>query len=746
MILKDFLKYLLEFFFGLTTSYGWSIILLSLAVTVLMLPLFWIAEKLQNKERARKAKMQCALDEIKNLKNKQEKYYYTREIYRKNKYSPLYSLTGLLGLVIQIPFFLAAYWLLLEYTPLSGVSFGPIKDLFQPDGLISFEDFSINALPFVMTLVNLLAGYLYAKNMRKNEKIQLLMIAFVFLILLYNLSAALVLYWTMNNVFAIWKNWLLLKIKKTKIDQISSDFLKRIEKNVYLFWKKYKYISFPLMFSIFPLLSVYYENIGELYFIQIYSLLIIILATTFGLTIATNLMVKDKYKTIVIIFSFIALFFSYGHVIDFLRELNLVMIRNSIMAILYIIIFSSTCFYVLKTQKKLKMVSRVLCILSASFFLVIIVRIFAFNISIKENTNFISTAKYNQGKEINKSNEQYPDIYYIVLDGYSNSKILKEAHNFDNSSFEDFLVNKDFYIASESRANYMNTDLSLAATFNMNYINYLKDTLGSESKDIKIPRSMHSDNSVIRYLKNKDYKTVHFSSGWGSTNHNDNADYNFKYQYGLDELTTTFLKTTFLAPLINRFGKNRYRENILYNFENLPKLDSIKGPKFVFSHIVCPHPPYAFDENGRELSKSIKFANDWMEYELEYYLGQLKYMNKKIESLIKQILKKSENSVIILQSDHGSAFLAKNDWDNPSAEFIKERGKIFNAILLNNKGKESLYPNISSVNTFRIVFNSVFNDNFELLDDLTFYSTYNKPYDFTDVTEIINGFKKTEIK
>jgi YidC/Oxa1 family membrane protein insertase len=219
MFLVRFLRYILEFFYSLTDSYGLSIILLSLTVTIIMLPLFWIAERIQHKERIRKAKIQPLLDEIRDVKNKQEKYYYTKEIYRKNKYSPFYSLTGLLGLLIQVPFFLAAYWMLLEYLPLQGVSFGPIKDLNQPDGLISIGGMTYNLLPFVMTLVNLFAGYLYAKNMEKSEQIQLVVMAFIFLVLLYSLSSALVLYWTMNNVFAIGKNWLISKsIKPINID------------------------------------------------------------------------------------------------------------------------------------------------------------------------------------------------------------------------------------------------------------------------------------------------------------------------------------------------------------------------------------------------------------------------------------------------------------------------------------------------------------------------------------------------
>lgn len=216
MFLIHFLKYILAFFYSLTDSFGLSIILLSLSVTIMMLPLFWIAEIIQNKERARKAEMQPALDKLKDVSNKREKYYYTKRIYRQYNYSPIYSLSGLLGLVIQIPFFLAAYWMLIEYSPIEGASFGPIKDLSKPDALLSFNGLTINILPFVMTIVNLYAVFLYGKNLDRNQQKQQLLIALVFLVLLYNLPAALVLYWTMNNVFAIGKNGLIAKLNPVK--------------------------------------------------------------------------------------------------------------------------------------------------------------------------------------------------------------------------------------------------------------------------------------------------------------------------------------------------------------------------------------------------------------------------------------------------------------------------------------------------------------------------------------------------
>lgn len=209
MLLVRFLNKALDFFFSLTDSFGLSIMLLSLMVTIIMLPLFWISEIIQQKERARKELMQPSLNEIKGIKNRQEKYFYKKEIYKKNQYNPFYSLIGFLGLLIQVPFFLAAYWMILEYDALQGVSFGPINDLSQPDRLIFLKGQAYNLLPFLMTSINLYAVYFHSKSNKKFERIQLAIIAFAFLVFLYDLSAALVLYWTMNNLFSIGKNKLL---------------------------------------------------------------------------------------------------------------------------------------------------------------------------------------------------------------------------------------------------------------------------------------------------------------------------------------------------------------------------------------------------------------------------------------------------------------------------------------------------------------------------------------------------------
>jgi len=162
--------------------------------------------------------MQPALDKLDDVSNRQEKYFYTMEVYRQYDYHPVHSMKGLLGLLIQIPFFMAAYRMLGTYELLSSVSFGPINDLYAPDGLF----WGINILPFLMTLINLVSGYFYGKNLDKNERRQLVLIAGLFLILLYNKPSAMVFYWTMNNLFSIGKNWILGH--KPKIPRITIKF------------------------------------------------------------------------------------------------------------------------------------------------------------------------------------------------------------------------------------------------------------------------------------------------------------------------------------------------------------------------------------------------------------------------------------------------------------------------------------------------------------------------------------------
>ena len=185
---------------------GLAIIGVSVGVTLFCLPLYAVAEKWQQRERDIQQKLKPKVDKIKKVFKGDEQYMILSTYYRQNNYHPIYALRSSFGLLIQIPFFIAAYNFLSHLQSLNGVSFLFIKDLGTPDGLIKIGNFSINFLPILMTLINCIAGAVYTKGLPVKEKLQLYGMALVFLVLLYTSPAGLVLYWTMNNVFSLVKN------------------------------------------------------------------------------------------------------------------------------------------------------------------------------------------------------------------------------------------------------------------------------------------------------------------------------------------------------------------------------------------------------------------------------------------------------------------------------------------------------------------------------------------------------------
>jgi len=210
--LVQIIEFMYVLFYKVTKSEVFSVLGVSLTVSFLSLPLYMMAERLQNVERETINRLRRGVNKIKSVFSGDEQFMILSTFYRQNHYHPLYSLRNSIGLIVQIPFFIAAYTFLSHLDALSGVSFLFIKDISLPDSLFHIGNFSVNILPIVMTLINCTAGFVYTQSLSVRDKIQVYGIAFVFLILLYNSPAALVLYWTLNNIFSLIKH-IFYKIK-----------------------------------------------------------------------------------------------------------------------------------------------------------------------------------------------------------------------------------------------------------------------------------------------------------------------------------------------------------------------------------------------------------------------------------------------------------------------------------------------------------------------------------------------------
>ncbi|MBR6960671.1 MAG: membrane protein insertase YidC, partial [Clostridiales bacterium] len=181
------------------------IIFLSLIVNFLVLPLYNRADEIQKKSGAKEKALRPLADHIKRSFKGDEKIMMLNTLYRQYQYSPVQSLSSIISLILQIPFFIVAYNFLSGLSVLD-TGFGPIANLLKPDGLISAGGMKINVLPVLMTVINIISLVIYLKKDSVKKLLTMLIVPIVFLVLLYDSPSGIVLYWTMNNVFSLVKN------------------------------------------------------------------------------------------------------------------------------------------------------------------------------------------------------------------------------------------------------------------------------------------------------------------------------------------------------------------------------------------------------------------------------------------------------------------------------------------------------------------------------------------------------------
>ena len=202
--LESVLGVVLDLLHLLTKNYGLSIIILSLLVNLFLLKLAKIAESKATKINTLKSTCDSKITEFKRAFKGAELQSYIRTLYKQKHYHPIFALSALGGLALQVPFFIAVLCLLQEFDGIKGVSFLWISDLSLPDSV-----FGIHLLPILMTIISLINVWIVAKE--KSALIQGGLISLIFLVLLYAMPSALVLYWSTNMAFslirALWSKW-----------------------------------------------------------------------------------------------------------------------------------------------------------------------------------------------------------------------------------------------------------------------------------------------------------------------------------------------------------------------------------------------------------------------------------------------------------------------------------------------------------------------------------------------------------
>lgn len=480
----------------------------------------------------------------------------------------------------------------------------------------------------------------------------------------------------------------------------------------------------------------------EIVFDDIILPFLIVIPSVIVLWYFLNLLLKNKMKSGLIISLGLVLFFSYGHFFNILNNVtfgDFIIGRHRYILIPFFAIFGIGTYSLLKTKKNAIEFTTI-----ANVIAIVLVLISIFNITtyaFENNSSKIFDDQINYDDSSVITLDYTPNVYYVILDEYVSSKVLNDIYNFDNQHFLSQLNARGFHIAENSHTNYAVTFLSVTSSLNMKYLNYISDEIGIDSADRRLPNQLFNNNKIMNIFKSYNYTIVNLALTSGNP---ELADFDLcPDQFFTNQLQITLWESTMLKPVfVTMFADQAHRDRILCKFSELSDLhNSMEEPFFVYAHFQFPHPPYVFGPNGEatQIESLSAGASAW-DNKLGY-VNQIQFANKKvIETIDKILLESSSSPIIILQGDHGTPTLLGGgglNWYNKNDESIRERMSIFNAYYLPDQNPGLIYDSITPVNSFRLILNTYFNGNYELLEDKNYFSDYKNPYNFTDVTEIL---------
>lgn len=468
--------------------------------------------------------------------------------------------------------------------------------------------------------------------------------------------------------------------------------------------------------SVFPALALLTNNLGQTDLWVGYRPLIVSILIGILFFLVARLLVRNWQKASLWTSLAVIMFFSYGHIYQIVEDIQLfgfLIGRHRYLVIFWGAMFILGTWFIFRKIRKLDEIALSLNLVSLILVLFQIGQIASYQI---RKSGSLEQAQAAIPDTLLSSNdpENMPDVYLIVLDMYGREDALNDHYNYDNSEFISQLKEIGFYVADCARSNYATTALSLASQLNLDYLDVLLDNVTLESASYLIR------NSTVRMaFEEIGYISIAYDTGYEWANVSTSDIYLENPQdpilWNIDPFEHLLIEGTILRPLLDYYislglGEIKYFETVnemkaqriqmvLDHLNLIPQMD---GPKFVYAHLLIPHPPHVFNTDGSVNLQASEHSDDKFEFEI-----QLDYLNPRIIEIVKNIIDESDPSpIIILEGDHGLL------------DFQRTSNLI--ALYYPNSSDDVFYPQISLVNTFRLLFNEYFGTSFPLLNDRSY--------------------------
>ncbi len=518
---------------------------------------------------------------------------------------------------------------------------------------------------------------------------------------------------------------------------------------------------FYILFTFYPLLFLWSANVTEIYTSEVVRPFLFTLIGSGVLFAILSLIIRRVQKTALVGTLLLLAFFSYGHVYYEVRAFPALQIlsHHTTLIPIYVVIFGFAIWWVLFRVKNFTNLKRSFNILGMLLFGISFVQLGLYKINTANDTHKDLTVQ--SAMNVSAPRNTLPDVYYIILDGYTRADALKQDLGFDNGAFVNKLTDMGFYVAPCSRPNYDFTRASIASALNMKYIPNMPDV------DTVADSSFYTiikNNEVRRQFESIGYKTVAFQTDYPWLNW-ENADVylginhatiDFQNIYPFEAMYWNTTGSVAIDALLFKIGLDRYfvtkpaqpmqstaqpsgqavftgvppldqiylQNHIntqLFILDNFPQVPAIGGPKFVYAHIMIPHYPHVFSPDGTILTDPGFYGDGGKavddNYNQQGYLDAIQFINSRIVPILQSILDQSKNPpIIIVQGDHGQS--GPDRYTNLNAYYLPD-------------GYKDLYASITPVNSFRLIFDDYFGANYPLLPDISHASdtiTVDKSY------------------
>jgi Sulfatase len=495
---------------------------------------------------------------------------------------------------------------------------------------------------------------------------------------------------------------------------------------------------YPVLFAAYFVLFLMSQNLTEVTFDEVLPVLVVAIVAAAIATAVAGILLRSIRRGAIVAGALVIAFFAYGHVANALYP----RVGGFVQQIAWVAFVVVALVLAVRIGRRLVPLTTALNLVGGLLVVTTLATIIPHELN-RPAAGAVSALPSIDGVAASGPKR---DIYYLIFDRYGDTDEMKKHYGIDNP-LNAYLESKGFYVADDAHANYVKTQLSIASSLNMSYLDKVGAQMGPDSSDESPIYEMMQAHAIARFIKSQGYKYVQIGSRFKPTNVNSYADENPQPD-SLSDFSSALIDTSAIPPIARRLGltrstpqRERYWNTARFQFRILGQELTNPGPKLVFCHFLLPHPPYVFAADG-----SLVTHEDVPSDMAHEYAGMVTYANSQIMKFVDSVMKLPEEQrpIIVLAADEGPYPARYNvdtnnfDWAQSTNDELRLKYGILNAFYMPGLADTGLYKTITPVNDFRLIFSKYFGADLPLLPDRIYTSKAKaRPYDFTDVTDRI---------